>query len=84
MMGRWEMGDGRWGDEKLNYHPPDPKFFSQTPKALSYLKRNHLSRSKTLALTLWTWIKIKLGCVISSFLVCSCDVCFSSFHCFVV
>ncbi len=32
-----EMGDGRWEDEKLNYHPPDPKFFLQNFKALSYL-----------------------------------------------
>ncbi len=86
--GWWMMDDGRWDDGKLIYQHAYThtfslslsKVFSQTPKALSYLKR-HLSRSKTLTLTLWTLDKDKtwLG---DFFPVCSCDVCF--FHRFIV
>jgi len=83
--GWWMVDDGCWmmDDGKLIYQHAYThtfslslsKFFSQTPKALPYLKRNHLSRSKTLTLTLWTLDEDKswLG---GFFLVCSCDVCF--------
>ncbi len=56
-------------DEKLNHPPPPPQSFSHKLQSsfLSHLKRNHLSRSKTLTLTLWTldeYIKLGFGLVV--------------------